>query len=69
MNNYGKAIRHGLIDKDMTYQTLAEAVRQKTGMYCDTALITRIVNGQYTPENRPVICSAINDVLGIIMPN
>ena len=66
---YGKAIKHGLIDKDMTYAELAVEVKKLTGMYCDTALITRIVNGQFTPDSRPVICGAINEILEISLPS
>lgn len=63
--DYGKAIKHGLIDKDMSISTLAGLVSDRTGMYCDQPLISRIISGAIKAESRPVITAAIDDILGI----
>lgn len=62
---YGKAIKHGLIDKDMSIATLAKAVSNKTGMYCDQPMLSRIISGQIKAESRPVITAAINEILDL----
>lgn len=62
---YGKAIKHGLVDKDMSIRSLAAAVSERTGMYCDQPLISRIISGEINATARPVITAAINEILDI----
>ena len=63
--DYGREIKHGLIDKDYSMEVLAKMVSEKTGMYCDQPLLSRIVSGEIRAESRPVIVSAINEILGL----
>lgn len=62
MENFKRQVRIALITKDMTYRTLATAVTEKTGMYCDTALISRLLSGEKRSER---IIEAIAEILGI----
>lgn len=63
--DYGLRIRHGLIDNGMTITELSNKVREKTGMYCDQPLISRIIHGEVKATGRPTIVAAINEILNI----
>ena len=62
---YGRQIRHGLIDKGYSLETLAKMVAEMTGMYCDQPLLSRIISGEFKAEARPTITAAINESLEI----
>lgn len=63
VSEYGKQVKHGLVDKEYSLETLAKLVSEKTGMYCDQPLLSRIISGEIKAEARPVIASAINEIL------
>ena len=65
VSEYGKQIKHGLIEKGYSLETLAKMVSDKTGMYCDQPLLSRLISGEIKSEARPTITSAINEVLEI----
>ena len=60
--DYGKAVKHRLIDENRTQAWLIDRVREKTGLYCDSAYMAKILNGQ---EAGTKIVSAINEILGL----
>lgn len=62
MTNYEKAVRHRLIDLEMTQTELARRVHDKTGLYCDQSLVARTI-GKVKGVNR--IKAAINEILGL----
>lgn len=57
-----KAVKHRLIDLDMTQRQLCEEVTAKTGRFCDNATIKRVLDG--TTKRTP-IREAIMDILGL----
>ena len=59
---YGKKIKHALVDKDKTQRWLIEKVVMKTGLSFDTGYLGKILRGESHPEK---ICKAINSILGI----
>lgn len=59
---FSKKVRIGLIEKEWTFSNLADAVSEKTGLFCDGAYISRILSGERTP---PKIIVAINEILGL----
>lgn len=61
--DYGRAIKHGLIDKGYSLEELAKLVSEKTGMYCDQPLLTRIIYGIIKADARPTITAAIDEIL------
>ena len=62
MTDYGAAVKHRLIDLGMTQKQLQDAVTEKTGRYCDSSNMGKILTGQLAS---PTIIAAINDILGI----
>ena len=62
ITDFGKAVLHKLIDSDMDRKTLAAAVHEKTGLFCDEKYLSRIFNGH---RNAPKIKAAICEILGM----
>ena len=65
VSEYGRQIKHGLVDKGMSITELSELVKERTGMFCDQPMISRIIHGYIKPAGRPTIVAAINEILGI----
>lgn len=65
---YGRLVKHGLVDKGYSLGTLAQLVSEKTGMYCDQPLLSRMISGEIKAAARPVIAEAVNEILGIRIP-
>ena len=59
---FGKEVRKRLIDKEWTIAVLAEEVSARTGLFCDNAYMSRILNGERNP---PKIISAIREILDL----
>ena len=66
LTEYGRQVRHGMIDNDLTLDQLAVLVTERCGMYCDKALLSKLISGQINPCGRPKLVQAINDCLGIV---
>ena len=62
---YGQKVKHGLVDKGYSLETLAKMVSERTGMYCDQPLLSRIISGKIKAESRQTIVTAINEILEI----
>lgn len=60
--NFGKAVKHRLIDMDLTQNWLIEEVRRKTGLFFDSSYLQKILNGTC---NSPKIIEAISEILQI----
>lgn len=60
MNDYKKTVMHTLIDRGMTQIELARAVAARTGLFCDSAYLSRILNGE---RKAPKIRAAIAEIL------
>ena len=60
--DYGKAIKHRLVDIDKTQGWLVEEVKKKTGLFFDSSYLQKILNGKSTA---PRIVNAISEILGI----
>lgn len=62
LTDYGKRVKHRLIDIDKTQKWLQDEVTKKTGLYMDRSYMTKILTGQLAT---PKIVSAINEILQI----
>ena len=60
MENFKQQVRIGLAMKNMTLCDLAEKVTEKTGLYCDQSLLSKILNSQKRSER---IAGAIIEIL------
>ena len=56
------AVKHRLIDKEMTQADMIRAVREKTGMFLDTSYLNKIYKGQKRSKK---IIEAIREVLDL----
>lgn len=61
-NAFGKEMRKKLIDIDHSTAWLCEEVTKRTGLYCDTSYISKIVRGERTAKN---VVDAIREILEI----
>lgn len=59
---FGIRVKKALIDKQWSYEDLAEEVRKRTGMACDSPYVSKILTGVRSPEK---IISAICEILDI----
>lgn len=59
---FKKAVKHGLVDRDMSQAELIRQVREKTGMFLDTSYINKIYRGE---KNSPKIKQAIREILDL----
>lgn len=62
LTQFGKAIKHRLIDLEKPQTWLIEEVKKKTGLYFDSSYLYKIQTGQY---NTPKVVTAICEVLGM----
>lgn len=62
LTEYGKRAKKELITLDMSQQSLIDAVRKRTGMYCDYKVLARAFTGKAVHED---IMRAINEILGL----
>ena len=60
--DFRKKTRYALIDRDKTQTWLIEQIRERTGLYCDSAYLSHIFTGK---RNAPKIKAAICEILGI----
>lgn len=58
--DFGRAVRHALVDANRTTSWLACEVKARTGLYVDTSYLHRIFTGK---RNAPKIVAGIRDVL------
>ena len=59
---YSKRVKKRLIDMDKNQIWLIESVRERTGLFLDSAYLTRILQGKRNPKK---IIRAINDILEV----
>ena len=62
MTEYGKAVKKELIEKDKSMKWLVGEIGAKTGLYCDTSYLNKILSGK---RNAAKIKAAICDILGV----
>lgn len=62
LTQFGKSIKHRLIDLEKPQTWLIEEVRKKTGLYFDSSYLYKIQTGQH---NTPKVVMAICEVLGL----
>lgn len=62
ISDYGKAVKHRLLDMDMTQTQLCKEITARTGLVCDPSYLNRIFTGV---RNAPRIKKAIADITGI----
>lgn len=61
MENYKSMVMHYMIDSNVrSFTELAKLVHEKTGLYCDHAYMSRILNGE---RKAPKIRAAIAEIL------
>lgn len=60
--DYAKQVKIELIKREKTQKWLEEQITQKTGLYCDSGLLSKIFSGK---KARPRVVSAINEILEI----
>jgi hypothetical protein len=62
---FGKAVKHKLVDEDLTQNWLINEVKKKTGLFFDSSYLQKILNGTLST---PKIISAISEILQIPEP-
>ena len=62
---YGREIKRKLLELGMNQTELIQKVKEQTGMYCDSALLSHIIMGTVKPTANHKIASAINQILCI----
>lgn len=62
--DFGKSIKHKLIDTGMSNKELCELVQDKSGKYFDDAILSRICRGKMYPFMEPYV-AAIKEILGL----
>lgn len=60
ITDYGKRVKHRLIDLDMTQQELMSEINKKTGLFVDSGYMTKILTGKRNP---PKVLDAIEEIL------
>lgn len=59
---FGIEVKKALVERGWSYTDLAQEVRKKTGMHCDSPYISRILTGVRSPDK---ITAAIAEILNI----
>ena len=59
---FGIEVKKALVERGWSYTDLAEEVRKRTGMHCDSPYISRILTGVRSPDK---ITAAITEILDI----
>lgn len=62
MTDYGRAVKHKLVDIDKTQTWLIREISSKTGLYVDSAYLSSIFSGR---RNAPRVKDAIYDIIGV----
>lgn len=62
MTEFGKTIKKRLIDMDKSQAWLIEEIKARTGLYCDTSYLWKLMNGR---ANQPQIMAVIRDALDL----
>lgn len=62
MTDYGKAVKHALVDKEKTQTWLIREINKKTGLKVDSSYLSHIFSGQ---RNAPRVKMAIYDILKV----
>ena len=57
--DFGKTVKHKLIDIEKNQAWLIEQVKDKTGLYCDNSLMNRIYKGEVRGNVRAAICEIL----------
>ncbi len=60
--DFGKAVKHRLVDMDLSQNWLIEEVKKKTGLYFDSSYLQKILNGK---SSAPKLVDAIAEILNI----
>lgn len=60
--DFGKTVKHRLIDIDQSQGWLVEEVKKKTGLYFDSSYLQKILNGK---SSAPKLVNAIAEILDI----
>ena len=60
--DFGKAVKHRLVDLDLSQNWLIEEVKKKTGLYFDSSYLQKILNGK---SRTPKLVDAIAEILDI----
>jgi len=60
VTEYGKSIKKKLIDMDKPSAWLIDEIKSETQLYCDSAYLSKIINGE---RKAPKITAAINKIL------
>ena len=60
--DFGKTVKHRLIDIDQSQGWLVEEVKKKTGLYFDSSYLQKILNGK---SSAPKLVNAISEILDI----
>lgn len=63
---FGKEVKKRLVDIDRNQNWLINQVKEKTGLYCDSSYMYKILTGQH---NTPSIVQAIREILDIPDPD
>ena len=59
--DFGKATRRALFDAERSQKWLIEQIRERTGLYCDSAYLSHIFLGQReAPKIKAAICEILN---------
>lgn len=58
--DFGKTVKHKLIDIEKNQAWLIDQVKAKTGLYCDTSLMNRIYKGEVRGNVRAAICEILD---------
>lgn len=61
-SKFGKKVKKRLVDIDRSQSWLINQVKEKTGLYCDSSYMYKILTGQH---NTPSIVQAICEILEI----
>lgn len=61
-SKFGKKVKKRLVDIDRNQNWLIDRVKEKTGLYCDSSYMYKILTGQH---NTPSIVQAICEILKI----
>lgn len=60
-NEFGKKVKHALIEKGMTQEALIAQVRERSGMYMDSSTLWKIYTGKLRGKVfKPLICEILD---------
>lgn len=62
LTEFGKAVKHELLERGESQSWLIELVKQNTGLFCDSSYMSKILHGGY---GSPKIIEAIREILDL----